>query len=568
MSRSVLDIVIGVLIGIGLLAFVRGENLANLNPATALAKLEKQRKQRSYEQHVQMDGMFLIDSEGDGPDLYSYGRPGDRRNKNIYFDFDGDEIDNLTGWVSPKELILVRDLDNNGKINGRAEIFADPDDPGMDALRALDANGDGTINALDPGYKTLWLWHDQDRSATSTIDELHSLADVGIAAISFYDDPLPFPGRPASAVATAVGGDGSALTIYQAFLHYNTRLTRESTREDWMVGTDEGERGHFAKTPTVIGQGHVRRLYEAMRRSPELYDAVGKVLNIHPSDYHEFMEALENMIFIWAGTQDVPVDSRGPWVDARKLETLEEFMGTDMKFAPDYGPDPTKYSKNFVMERWWKLYDGIACPFYFRSIGMERFYVSDIYYIVGLRLGKARGMLFGSQQDRYQVGSYVQQQIARVHRNDSILFATIKRYAGKTRAQEAGYINFIVGCLSYIRDNYTLTNIDEDRVPDFHEWEEFLNKVVGIYGGNYTLEEVREARYTLSPLDAPVNDDNFFYKFLYFAKGDTGNPFQIYFMLAASVALFFILRALGNKYITRSGASQTRRPPGNGGNAS
>ncbi len=91
----------------------------------------------------------------------------------------------VTEWPSAATPWIARDLDGDGAITSGAELFGSSTDlggitakHGFQALAALDANGDGTIDARDPAFGELLLWTDRNNDRRSTADELRPLASA------------------------------------------------------------------------------------------------------------------------------------------------------------------------------------------------------------------------------------------------------------------------------------------------------------------------------------------------------------------------------------------------------
>jgi hypothetical protein len=86
---------------------------------------------------------------------------------------------NATDWPTSATPWLVLDRDGDGAITSGVELFGDHT-PGartaFGALRILDANADGTIDARDPAFAQLQLWSD-DGDQRSTPAELRPLAE-------------------------------------------------------------------------------------------------------------------------------------------------------------------------------------------------------------------------------------------------------------------------------------------------------------------------------------------------------------------------------------------------------
>jgi hypothetical protein len=74
-----------------------------------------------------------------------------------YFDHSGDGFSEQTAWIGNGDGLLVRDINNNGRIENGKELFGNetllPNGNkaanGFDALKALDSNGDNQINVND-----------------------------------------------------------------------------------------------------------------------------------------------------------------------------------------------------------------------------------------------------------------------------------------------------------------------------------------------------------------------------------------------------------------------------------
>ncbi len=96
-----------------------------------------------------------------------------------------------TDWPTAATPWIALDLDGDGAITTGAELFGSSTVlangaravNGFAALAALDANGDGTLDARDPMFSRLVLWSDRNGDHRSTPDELRPLAST-VTAIS------------------------------------------------------------------------------------------------------------------------------------------------------------------------------------------------------------------------------------------------------------------------------------------------------------------------------------------------------------------------------------------------
>ena len=110
-----------------------------------------------------------------------------------WFDLDDSGEAVRTGWLqSNSNAFLVRDLDGNGRIDSGAELFGTATrllngkraSNGFEALKELDANGDGVINEADLVWKELKLWIDLNHNGISERNELFPMARGNLKSIN------------------------------------------------------------------------------------------------------------------------------------------------------------------------------------------------------------------------------------------------------------------------------------------------------------------------------------------------------------------------------------------------
>ena len=110
----------------------------------------------------------------------------------MLFDHDNDAVKTATGWINRDDGLLVLDRNDNGLIDNGGELFGDNTRlsngalaaDGFAALADLDDNNDGVIDANDAVYAELQVWQDTNQDGISQADELQSLAQRNIAALS------------------------------------------------------------------------------------------------------------------------------------------------------------------------------------------------------------------------------------------------------------------------------------------------------------------------------------------------------------------------------------------------
>jgi hypothetical protein len=113
------------------------------------------------------------------------------------FDVNADGKAESVGWLSSGDGWLALDRNQSGTIENGSELFgsgttmADGSKAidGFAALRTLDTNKDGVINAADAQFSKLSVWVDANGNARTDKGELKSLAEVGVQSLSLVAKP-------------------------------------------------------------------------------------------------------------------------------------------------------------------------------------------------------------------------------------------------------------------------------------------------------------------------------------------------------------------------------------------
>ncbi len=124
---------------------------------------------------------IILDLDGDGVNLIA-------ALDGVSFDIDADGVAEEIGWVGPNDGMLVVDSDGSGLIENGAEVFSEVFEGGsyansLEALRSLDTNGDGILNASDVRFDEISVWLDADSDGITDPGELNTLAELDIMAI-------------------------------------------------------------------------------------------------------------------------------------------------------------------------------------------------------------------------------------------------------------------------------------------------------------------------------------------------------------------------------------------------
>ncbi|MCA3033073.1 MAG: hypothetical protein ING21_08410 [Burkholderiales bacterium] len=251
---------------------------------------------------------LVLDLDGDGIETTST-----RDGTVILFDHDADGVKTGTGWVKPDDGWLVLDRNGNGTIDSGRELFGVDTlksngqlaTDGFDALKDLDANQDGKIDATDSVFASLRIWRDLNQDGISQANELTTLAANSITGI----------GVNSSAVRTDLG-NGNVQTAAGSFTRSNgtTGTTGETNGAaanlDLLVNT-------FYRTfttqitltdqakalPTLRGSGRVRDLNEAVSLSTDLGNWVQTYTQ--QTTRQGQSDKLDGFIEKWANTADL-----------------------------------------------------------------------------------------------------------------------------------------------------------------------------------------------------------------------------------------------------------------------
>ncbi len=206
---------------------------------------------------------LILDLDGDGIETIA-----EAGFNGVKFDYEGDGIKTPTGWVGADDGLLVLDRNGNGSIDNGAELFSDYTpmgdgtlaQNGIDALRTVDSNADGVINASDTQFASLRVWRDVNQDGVSQSSELFALSQLGITAIN-TTNPTQGPGEQPNGnvieeTITYSKSDGTTGAVGEVWFR-ETALAAEFT--DQVPLTLEAQ-----ALPNLQGMGMVRDLREAM----------------------------------------------------------------------------------------------------------------------------------------------------------------------------------------------------------------------------------------------------------------------------------------------------------------
>jgi len=138
--------------------------------------------------YVPISKPLVIDLDGDGLELV------DADESNIFFDLNGDGVDENTDWVGADDALLVYDANADGVVNDANEVsfvgYLEGARTDLEGLRAFDTNGDGVLDGADAEFGSFKIWQDANQNGVSDAGELVDVTTAGIASISLTSDEI------------------------------------------------------------------------------------------------------------------------------------------------------------------------------------------------------------------------------------------------------------------------------------------------------------------------------------------------------------------------------------------
>jgi hypothetical protein len=278
---------------------------------------------------------IVLDLDGNGVELVG-------RDAGARFDVTGDGTTDATGWMGSGEGLLALDVDGDGVINGLSEVFSESFGGGysdaLTALKSLDSNADGVIDASDDRFDEIIVWRDGDSDGVSGAGEMSSLSDHAIAKIDLSAEAT-YESSAAGHVdarGTFVYDDGSVGEYVEATFAFTDTAIVGSTVDD--VGDAESFIVDVSSSPIAVGAtvddvGDAEPFIVDASSSPIAVDAVvvtetASVLvekevdsetaeDSHPADSSSGVAAT---LAVAAATESVPVSE----VESEPESVLEE----------------------------------------------------------------------------------------------------------------------------------------------------------------------------------------------------------------------------------------------------
>uniref|UniRef100_UPI00130056E6 calcium-binding protein n=1 Tax=Peristeroidobacter agariperforans TaxID=268404 RepID=UPI00130056E6 len=257
------------------------------------------------------------------------------RNHGVHFDLDNSGFAESTSWVHATDGLLVLDRNDNGYIDGGAELFGTETllangqyaENGYEALTEFDTNSDGVISEGDSIFAELRVWQDANSNGVAEAGELHTLSSLGISSIevgytsNHFTDSNNVQHREQSSFNYANGSSGLTNTLWFDSDRRNTIPVDVHNGVGVEVPPD------VAALPDAYGFGNAYSLRYAMA-----HDSTGQLQDlvemfVAESDPAARRALVGQILIAWTGQQNAVPNGRGPAIDGQHLAVLETFWG-------------------------------------------------------------------------------------------------------------------------------------------------------------------------------------------------------------------------------------------------
>jgi hypothetical protein len=136
-----------------------------------------------------------------------------------------------SGWITAGDAFLAIDVNSNGVIDDRSELFGGAIGEGFAKLASFDSNADGRVDAADMRFSDLLLWQDLNGNHRTDAGELSNMAARGLASLStrYVLAPQLQEGNWLLEHGTATFADGRSVSLVDAYFAVETVKAQAST---------------------------------------------------------------------------------------------------------------------------------------------------------------------------------------------------------------------------------------------------------------------------------------------------------------------------------------------------
>lgn len=287
----------------------------------------------------------------------------DKKKTKTFFDFDSEDFASQTAWIGENAAFLaIPGTQNFSRSQSKIiplRLFGDSNTDGFYALSAFDSNSDNKIDRKDARWAELRLWSDDNKDAFSQEGELHTLEQSNIKSISLKTQEPEKERVSGNDIKKKSGFTYNDKTTGQV---YSVSFANDKVNSYFAGNFILNVRALFL--PALRGFGRLPDLHIAMSMDKKLMNLVEKEaqksLASYFTDPQKTRNDIELLLFTWAKVSDLPQDSRGPNIDARKLEFLEKFVGKKFRQTGAGGtPDPLPQAAAMLLDSWRTLYQNL-----------------------------------------------------------------------------------------------------------------------------------------------------------------------------------------------------------------
>ncbi len=268
-----------------------------------------------------------------------------------YFDLNRDGFAEKINWISGGNGFLAVDKNGDGKIRNGNELFGDNTvlasgvkaKNGFEALTEFDTNKDGIVDSSDNDFGKLLVWVDANEDGISTSEELKTLTEHGIKSLSLdYElkNELTESGAVLANLSTFDREDGSVGKLGELWVISELYNTKDLDPVDLPA--------ELTGLPDIPSIGTVYSLHKAMA-----LDSTGRLAELVRQfsvtyDDKARMAIVEQILLIMTDSENIASDSRGPNIDAKKLNVVERFLGKP--FVGRNGSNPNNVAGPMLLE--------------------------------------------------------------------------------------------------------------------------------------------------------------------------------------------------------------------------
>jgi len=295
---------------------------------------------------VGFNSPLVLDLDGDGIETTKLGFTS-ATSSAVYFDLDNDGFAERTGWVAGGDGLLVWDKNSNDVIDNQSELFGDSSTyaDGFAYLDSLDSNNDGKITSSDTNWVNLSVWIDANIDGITDDGELTTLSSLNITEFDLSVTPLTNTYNNENLVSAT-----STFKINGVDRAISDVWFRNDSVDSRYLGNVTLNSDIFF-LPTLKGYGEMKDLHVAMSEDGDLLSLVEDFVDNWSTERFGDKPALDDeirdILFAWAGVENVNPTSRGTYCDARELAFLENYLGKRYKSPSnnDY-PDTSPQGQN------------------------------------------------------------------------------------------------------------------------------------------------------------------------------------------------------------------------------